>query len=391
MPLYFYEGIVEGKRIKGKLAASSEEEALARLEARGILPLKVEPVRRRTAFGRRRVSTEELAFALLQLATLLEAGLPLTRALELVASQVESDELSAVFLKVKREIEEGVDPAEAFRNAEVFPEFLPEMLAAARTGENLELTFKLAGEYLQRMAEVKNRIVSSVTYPAFVIVFSFLAVVVAVKFVVPKLTEVLQSFGKEPPLVTKVVVFFTNLVLYSLALLPPLAALLYVKRDFLRSQRFGLFLLRVPILGKILLYSNLARFAKVMAMLLEAAVPLPEALRLAVRSVTLLPLREELEKLVPQVERGKSLSKLLKDTRLVPPLFANLVETGESGGELEKMFELLAETYEKETFRTIDFWIRMAEPISILLIALVVGVVVVSVMLPLAQLSTGAF
>ncbi len=393
MPKFTYEGILNGKKIKGTVEASSEEEALKFLENKGIIPLKVSKTKEllqifKINFHRKKVSLDDLAFALIQLATLLEAGIPLTRALELLANQVENEELASVFIKIKRDIEEGVEIAQAFKSAEIFPEFLPEMLAGVRTGENLEFIFKIAGEYLERLSEIRGKIISSITYPAFVITFSFLAVVVAVKFVVPKLISVLESFGKEPPLITKLIIALTNLFIYSLFLLPILLTLLWFKRDFLYSERFGKILIRTPIIGKLLLYINLARFAKTLSMLLEAAVPLPEAVRLAVGSITLPPLKRELEEVVPQIEKGKSLSSTLKKINFIPPLFVNLVETGEVGGELEKMLKLLSETYEKETFRIVDFWIRMIEPLSILLIAVVVGVIVISVILPMAQLST---
>jgi type IV pilus assembly protein PilC len=395
MPVYTYEGILNGKKIKGKLKAKNKGQALELLEAKGIIPLAVEEFKERKRLleelpFKKRVPLEDIAFSLLQLSTLLEAGIPLTRALELVASQVENETLSTAYLKIKKDIEEGLPPGEAFRNAAIFPDFLPEMLEGAHRGENLEHIFRIAGEYLENLAEIRSKIFSSVSYPSFVIVSSFLAVIVAVKFVVPKLLSILESFGKEPPLVTKLIIYATDLMLYTLAVAPFLLVYLLLRgKKIFSSPRFGEFLLKIPVIGKLVLYTNLARFAKVLAMLLEASVPLPEALRLAIKSISLPPLREALKVIPQEVEKGKSLSQLLRKVRYIPPLFVNLVETGEAGGELERMLSLLAQTYEKETLRTVDFWVRMIEPISILLIAVVVGVVVLSVMLPLSELSAG--
>ena len=397
MKRFRYEGLLGGKKVEGELTARDRTDALRQLEAKGILPLSVKPAgggdslfsKIKIGAPKGGVGEEELAFALMQLATLLEAGIPLTKALELLASQVENERLSAALLQVKKGVEAGEPVAEAFAKTGLFPPFFVEMLRGVQTGENLEYIFRIAGEYLERVAEIKGKIWGAVSYPAFVITFSFVAVLIAVKFVVPKLASVLQSFGRDLPLITKLIIWGVNGA-FLLLLMSPLFFLLYWKREkFIDPAVWDRFLLRLPVVGKLILYFNLSRFAKVLSMLLRAAVPIDEALRLAVGSLSNRYLREEFKKVIPQVERGKSLSSLLREFDFLPPLFVNLVETGESSGELERMLDLLARSFEKETFRVIDFWVRMVEPLAILLIAVVVGIVVVSVMLPLTEISTG--
>ena len=394
-----YEGILKGKTVSGEIEAPDERTALQLLEAKGILPLSVEPVKGGKgalkklpfSFGlpRRGVGEEELSFALLQLSTLLEAGIPLTRALELLSAQVENERLSAALLQVKQAVESGEPLYKAFERTALFPSFFVEMLKGVQTGENLEYIFRIAGEYLERVAEIKGKIWGAVSYPAFVITFSFIAVLIAVKFVVPKLATVLQSFGRDLPLITKLIIWGVNGAFYLL-LASPLFLLLYLKREhFVDPLLWDRFLLKIPVVGKLILYFNLSRFAKVLAMLLKAAVPIGEALRLAVGALSNRYLRQRFAEIIPRVERGKSLAEELKKLEFLPPLFTNLVETGTSSGELEKMLDLIARSFEKETFRTIDFWVRMVEPMAILLIAVVVGIVVISVMLPLSQISSG--
>ncbi len=394
---FHYEGILKGKRVEGEIEAPDEPSALALLEAKGILPLSVEPVGRDKStfkklsfhFKRRGVGEEELAFALLQLATLLESGIPLTKALELLSAQVENERLSSAFLQIKQSIESGEPLYRAFQRTGLFPSFFVEMLKGVQTGENLEYIFRIAGEYLERVSEIKGKIWGAVSYPAFVITFSFIAVLIAVKFVVPKLAAVLQSFGKELPLITKLIIWGVNGAFFLL-LASPLFLLLYFKREgFIDPLLWDRFLLKIPVVGKLILYFNLSRFAKVLSMLLKAAVPIGEALRLAVGALSNRYLRQRFAEIIPQVERGKSLPSQLKQLDFLPPLFVSLVETGTSSGELEKMLDLIAQSFEKETFRTIDFWVRMVEPLAILLIAVVVGIVVISVMLPLSEISSG--
>jgi type IV pilus assembly protein PilC len=201
---------------------------------------------------------------------------------------------------------------------------------------------------------------------------------------------VLQSFGKDLPLFTKLVVGVVNALVYLPFVLLILFPLLKGKlKDY--PELVGRYLLKTPVVGKIVLYINLARFAAVMAMLLKAATPLNEALKMAVSGIGNAYLKKRLEELIPEVERGKSLSGLLSRIEILPPLFVNLVATGEESGELERAFDTLASLYEKETYRTIDFWVSMVEPLTIVLIAAVVGIIIVSVMLPLAEITTGQF
>ncbi len=398
MPKYICKGLLAGKEVKRELEASNKKEVLRLCEAEGIIPLEIKEISKKGLplpfkglSPKRSVSSGDLAFAMVQLSVLLEAGVPLVKALEILSKQVESERLSSALIEVKTAVERGEQVGKAFAKTGIFPRFLTEMLSSVQTAENLEIVFKIAGFYLEKMEEVKSRVVSAVSYPAVVIFLSFGAVIVAVKFVLPKMAAVLQSFGKSLPLITKAVVFLVNSFL-ALPLLLPLLWLLFWKfKSSLSEESLGKLWLKTPVFGKISLYLNLARFAAVMAMLLKVATPLNQALKLAAESVSNPYLRSLFLRAVPEVERGKSLSKLLQGEKFLPPLFVNLIATGEESGELDRMFDTLSKTYEKYTYRTIDFWVSMVEPITIILIAVIVGVVIVSVMLPLVEISTGGF
>jgi len=392
MKTFLYEGISGNKTIKGTIKASSKDEVLKLLNKKGITPIEIKEQKEFLSFSfKRRISTEKISFILAELSTLLESGIPLTKALEILANQEEDEEISNNLLQIKRDIEIGENLSKAFEKSGLFPDFLVRMLSAAQTEENLEHIFKLSAEYLEKISEIKSKIFSSVAYPSFVIAFSLISVFIAVKFVVPKLEKVLQSFGKSLPLVTKIVIFLTDVVFYLFFLIPIgiLIFSLLKRKNLISPQRLGLLYLKIPFLGKLMLYNDLVRFSKTLEMLLSAAVPLTTALTFAVQSISNPYLREKLEKIIPQVERGKRLSQLLKEIKEMPTLFVNLIEIGEHSGELEKMLNLLSKTYEKLLFRKIDFYVRMIEPISILIIALVVGIIAVSVILPMAELSTG--
>ncbi len=390
---FIYEGLKNGRKVRGEVEAQSRKDALLRLRSEGIRPLSIELVSKRKPFWKRELyirkpSEEELSFILIQLSVLLESGIPLARSLELVSSQTEDSRISSALLQIKEDVERGESLAKAFRRSGIFPDFLSEMLTAAQTGENLERIFEIAGKHLETVADMKSRIVSAITYPSVVIAFSLFALFVAIKFVVPKIASVLTGFGSELPLITKAVILLSELLTYALYLSPLLIlAFLYRERLFGR-ERLDRFLLKVPVLGKVSFYFNLSRFAYTLYMTLLSAVPITSAFRIAVGSISNTYIKERLGGLAEEIERGRSLSWVLKKSELFPPLFLNLVETGESGGELERMLSLVADLYRREALRVINLWVRLVEPLSILIIGAIVGLIVISVLLPLTEISS---
>jgi type IV pilus assembly protein PilC len=150
-----------------------------------------------------------------------------------------------------------------------------------------------------------------------------------------------------------------------------------------------MFLIKTPVAGKIRDYFDFSRFAYSMYITLSSAVPITRAYEISAGSVSGYILRERLRSQREKLEKGVSISSVLKATGLFEPLFINLVETGENSGELEKMFKLLAEIYRRESLRKINLWVRLVEPLSILIIGIVVGVIVLSVLLPLTEITAG--
>jgi len=394
MPAFVYEGLKEGRKVKGKISGRDRREVISRLRSEGIVPLSVVEVPQKKPlwkreFHLRKPAEEEIAFVLTQLSVLLSAGIPLSKALELLSSQVEDPRISSSLLQIKGDIERGESISSAFRKSGIYPRFLPEMLTAAETGENLEKIFEIAGRHLETVASMKSKVVSAVTYPAVVILFSLFALFVAVKFVVPRIASVLEGFGRDLPLVTRVVILFSDLLSLLMYLFPLLVLFFLFRERIVGRERLDSFLLRIPGIGRISFYFDLSRFAYTLYMTLSSAVPVTTAFRIAVGSMSNSYLRGRLEEFAPEIERGRDVSYVLRRAGFFPPLFVSLIETGESSGELEKMLRLGSEIYRREALRAIDLWVRMIEPLSIFLIGVIVGVIVVSVLLPLTEITSG--
>ncbi len=393
MQEFVYEGIrKDGKKVKGRKEAKSRVEVIRELKEEGIIPVSVSPVKGKgihiSLSWQRGASHEELAFLFLQLATMLRAGIPLPTAVGLIASQLEEESLSNALEEIKSKLEKGKNISSAFKESGVFPEFVPHMLESAQTGENLEEIFEAIGEYLETISDMKSKLGNALMYPAFVITLSFLAVMVAVKFVVPKIASVLEGFGKELPAITKFILLMSEVFTYLLYLSPLLILLGFLMKKRIRKEYIDRLILKTPVVGKISLYFNLSRFAGVLFMMLNSAAPITKAVEVSVNSMSNSYLKGSLREGIEDISRGRSLSWLLKKSGVFPPLFVSLIETGEASGELEKMLKLAESIYRKEALKKINLWTRMVEPITMLIIGIVVAIIVLSVLLPITEITS---
>ncbi len=393
MKEFLFEGVKkDGRKVKGKKEASSRIEVIRELKEEGIVPVSVEPVKgkslRLSLNVSKKVSYEDLAFFFIQLATMLRAGIPLPTAVGLLASQVEDSDLSNSLEEIKVQLEKGKSVASAFAASKVFPEFVQQTLASAETGENLEEAMELVGNYLETVSDIKSKLMNALVYPLFVIVLSFLAVLVSVKFVVPKVASVLEGFGKELPTITQLILIFVDLMTYLLYLSPLLLVISLLFRNRIKKDMIDKALLRLPVIGNISLYFDLSRFAGVLYMMLSSATPINKAVEVSAGSISNSYIRSLIERNIEAISKGKSLSWLLKSTGVFPNLFINLIETGENSGELEKMLSLAEDIYRKEAIKKINLWTRMVEPITMLIIGIIVAIIVLSVLLPITEITS---
>jgi type IV pilus assembly protein PilC len=388
---FVYEGYLEGKKVKGELEANTKQEVIKKLKEEGITPVKIEELKRKISlsFKKEKPLDEDLAFILLQIDTYLKSGFQLTKALEIVSSQTEDKNLSTGLLKIKTAIESGKSVSQAFKESKLFPEFFPLMLESAQTGENLEMIFKITSDYLLSVSSIKSKVISALIYPAVILIFSVISVFVATNYVIPKIISVLQSFGKEPPLITKAILIFAKIFNFLIFLTPILIIAYFFKDRFIKKEVFDKYLLKIPIAGKLILYFNLSRFAKVLNLSLKSNTPIQNALTYAINSISNSYLRQQLMPLIEDVGKGSNISKSIRKVKELPTLFITLLETGESSGELEKMLDTIASVYDSLIERIIDRWLKLIEPIMMLIIGAVIGIIILSVILPIMDISTG--
>lgn len=391
--MFYYKGIDnKGEMRFGIIDEDDKTKAFEFLKGQGIRPIELK--KKTDKIGLKKFisikpSDEEISYLLLQLSLMLSSGLTLTKALGAIYSQTENKRIYQSILTIKEEIERGMPIPLAFKKTGIFPQFFIEMLKVAERGENLEKILIISSDFLNRSSELKNKIFSSLTYPLLVIGMSLLSIVLMVNLIIPKISQVLIGLGKELPFITKIMITLSEVLVYIIYILPILI-IFYIFRDkILKKETLSYSFLKIPLIGRVSYYFNLTRFSRMLSMCLTSGIPIVRSIELSIGSISNSYMREKLKEIPKEVSKGKALKEIFSNVKIFPEVYVNLIQTGEKSGEMEKVLNLIAEIFDRHAMRLINFWLRIIEPIVILIIGLIVAFIVISVILPLTEISSG--
>ena len=385
-----------GKVVEGVMDAKAEQGVVSRLHEMGFIPLRIaapgETSSRAvhvplTLFSRGKVSQRQLLHFTQQLSTLLGAGLPLDRSLSVLANLLEGDE----FKKVVRLLLEGVRAGKSLSSSmaehpEVFRKLYVNMIRAGEAGGVLESVLRCLAEYLQRSEELKEDIVSALTYPVFIVGVSGISLIFLFAFVVPRFSLIFKDVEQALPWITRLLIGFSNglsqygWILLLLLIVSAAGGFYYVRTPEGRL-RWDKMRLRIWVIGDLLCQFEVARYSRTLSALLKGGVPLLEALgtvqgvvgnRLVARAVTQVQTR---------VREGKGMVGPLTESGVFPPLALQMIAVGEETGKLEGMLANVADHYDQEVKRSTKRMTSLLEPIAIVSIGLVLGGVIIALLL----------
>ena len=402
MPDYAYLGVdPAGRERRGSVRADTPELAKAQLAARRLYVVKVEPAAggtdaapplvSRSLIQRKRLSTKQLTLFTRQLATLVTVS-PLEEALRTTSRQSERAEVRTILGNVHGGVIEGRRLAESMgREPKSFPPLYRAMVSAGESSGTLPGILERLADLLERQAQVRGKVFSALAYP---IVLSFVAAFVVFAlmiFVVPQVVEQFQDVGQELPFLTRAVIAVSNfLASYWWALLLALVAAIYLSGRALKQENvrltFDRFLLRLPLLGRLIRDLHAARLARTLSTMVASRLPLLDGLRLTTETVHNRVLRQASADIAESVRTGGSLSGALKRAGVFPPLLVYLAASGEASGKLEVMLERAADYLEREFDTFTATALALLEPAIIIVMGAVVAVIVLSILLPILQL-----
>jgi general secretion pathway protein F len=392
---------LDGRERRGRIDADDAARARARLEGRRLLPLRVTPVSASAAggaiaaSGRGRFRSRDLAMATRQLATLVAAA-PLEEALRTLAAQSERAAVRRVLQATHAQVLEGRRLSEAMaRQGRAFPPLYRAMVAAGEDAGALPDILERLADLLERQQQVRGRLVAALAYPAALALTAVGVVLALMAFVVPKLVEQFDSMGRELPLLTRAVIAVSDALAAGWWLL--LALLAAVMFGFARAMRrprlrlaFDGWLLRLPLLGRMLRDLHAARLSRTLAIMLGSGLPLVEGLAITARTVHNRVLRAATEDMVAAIREGGSLSAAMRRAAVFPPTLPYLARSGEDSGRLGEMLERAADYLEREFATFTAVALGLVEPLIIVVLGGAVAVIVLAVLLPILQFNSMA-
>lgn len=403
MALYEYEGLDgQGKHAAGVVEADNPRSARAQLKKEGVfasgLSEVVEKKETRSdapdpvSFGRA-ISPTDLAMLTRQLATLLEAGLPLVDALGSLVEQTEIEKQRLVLSRIRQRVNEGVAFHEALGDhPKVFENFYRNMVRAGEAGGNLDLVLTRLADFLENQVAFRRKVQAAMAYPILMGVVAVVVLVVLLGRVVPQITSVFANLGRELPPTTKALLYVSGIfkdywvLAFALILLMVYGVMRYAATEAGR-YRVHQFLLKVPRLGVFLRMAALARFSRTLGTLVSAGVPLLGAMEVARPVVGNAVLEKALLEAAVSVREGRSLSNALKDSGEFPSELRRMVAVGEESGALDSMLLKVSSSYETRLEALVVSLTSLLEPLMILTMGALVGFVVYAILRPIFDLT----
>lgn len=394
LPIYVWEGVDKrGKVMKGEMTGRNEGIVKAELRRQGldVRNIKPKPKRRR---GGASIKPKDIATVSRQLATMMQSGVPLVSALDIMTGGAKNPRMAKLLGAVRDDISGGSSLYEAMSNHPAhFDELYRNLVRAGETAGVLDTVLDTVATYKERMESLKGKIKKAMFYPAAVIAVAFLVSGILLMYVVPQFETLFKGFGADLPAFTQMIVNASRFLLsYWWAVLLTLIAVgfgsvtAYRRSAKVQHAVDGL-LLRLPIIGKILHGSAVARFARTLAITFKAGVPLVEALDTVSGATGSETYRKAVLQMKDDVSVGYQVNLAMKQTNLFPHMVVQMVAIGEEAGALDTMLEKVAQVYEEEVSNSVDALSSLLEPFIMVIIGGLVGSMVVGMYLPIFKMA----
>jgi general secretion pathway protein F len=391
-----------GRERKGVIEGDTPKHVRQLLRDQGLLPVAVDEVVEKKESGprtplslrfQRGLSAADLALITRQLATLVKSGLPLEEALLAVSQQTDKPRVRSIVLGVRSKVMEGHTLADGLSDFPgSFPEIYRATVAASEQSGHLDAVLERLADYTDNRQQLRSRTLSAMLYPVLLFVVCVAIVFFLLVSVVPKVVEVFRTSEAQLPLLTQLLItgsdFMRDFGVYVVILT---AAMFFLFNRWLRVEsnrrRWHAFLLRMPLVGKVVRGSNTARFARTLSTLTASTVPVLEALRISSEVVTNLPMKAAVEDAAVRVREGAPIGRSLGTSRVFPPMMIHLISSGETSGELDTMLERAAVHQERELDSILQAVVGLLGPLMILVMGGLVLLIVLAMLLPIFELN----
>lgn len=387
-----------GKVVKGRVDASGEASVVTRLRTMGIAPITIKQVSAGTGLNRdislggvfdKKVSIKDLAVMSRQLATMIGAGLPLLKALSILADQSENPKLASTLDEVRSGVEEGSSFSDSLaKHPRIFPPIFVNLVRAGEVGGFLETSLDSIAKNYEKEVELKATIKSALTYPVVVLIMALLAVVGMILFIVPVFEDLFADLGGELPLPTRILVVISQNMVW---LGPLIIVLTIVGAIWWRANRhtpkfrsvWEPALLKMPVFGELFKKIAIARFTRNFGTMIGAGVPILQALSIVGSTSGNWQIEQAVQSVQDSVRQGRSIAAPLATEPIFPTMVTQMIAVGEDSGALETMLEKISDFYDSEVQSTTEALTSLIEPLMIAFLGVILGGMIVALYLPI--------
>jgi type IV pilus assembly protein PilC len=396
--VFVWEGKTrQGNVQKGEISANNKEEVMALLRKQNITPVNVSAKAReiKISFGEPKIVDKDIVIMTRQLATMIDAGLPLVQCLEILGSQTENKTLAKIIVQVRGDVESGATFADALKkHPKVFDNLYVNMVAAGEAGGILDTILQRLAAYMEKFAKIKKQIKSAMIYPSVIMFVAVAVVAILMIFVVPMLSNMFKEMGGTLPLPTRIVIWLSEFLSGWGGLSLLLGAVgFFVALKQWRATENGLrttdaIALKIPVVGMLITRVSVAKFTRTLGTLMTSGVPILEGLIIVAKTAGNKVVEEAIMQTRQSVSEGKTLAEPLSKAKVFPAMVNQMISVGEATGALDNMLNKIADFYDEEVDSAVGALTSLLEPMLMVFLGTTVGFVIIAMYMPIFQMGS---
>jgi type IV pilus assembly protein PilC len=389
----------QGVELSGEISAADLNAAREQLRVKGLLAQSLKEISEgaglgQTTIGGKKVKAKSLQIFSRQFATMIEAGLNVVSALVILEDQTDDQALAAIIVELRKDVEGGLLLSEAMaRHPKVFTRLYVSMVEAGEAAGILDIVLDRVAFQIEKQEAIRRKVKSAMVYPTMVLIFATLVLIGMLMFLVPVFVKIFATLNGQLPTLTRYVVTVSDLLRnrpYIILLIPAgIFGFIRWKKTESGRQKWDTFKLKVPMrIGDTVLKVTMARFSRTLSTLVAAGVDIIKALEITGQTAGNWVIEEALAGVRQRVHEGVPIAQPLVENEIFPPMVAQMVKIGEETGELEKMLSKIADFYEDEVDAAVSSLTSIVEPIMMIGVGIMVGIIIISMYMPMFKMLT---
>lgn len=388
-----------GKLVEETAESGSQEDIINSLQARNLFVVSIGPagevkrVKKAQRRYHRGIKTSDLIMFSKEMATLLSSGVTLIKSLDILRKQIESQALLSAVEQIKKDVEGGYTFQNALKkHTKIFSDFWIHLVETGEASGHLPASLEQLAGYLEESADLKKKIVSAMIYPIILICVATGAISIFLIKIIPVFSEIFSGFNVELPLLTQIVINISDVARkYFLLAVGSGIGIFFILKKYISTEagrwQFDALLLKLPMIGPLVLEISTERFASGLGTLIKSGVPILHALDIAEKTAGNKIIEQALREVKTSVRDGKGMAQTMENSALFSPLVVQMVGVGEEIGELAKMLDRIAVFYKERVNTFIQRLTTMFEPLVLVFMGIVVGVLVIAMFMPIFKIS----